>query len=121
MLLGRKNPIIAVDFDDTIAVNKYPEIGEEMPGAIEGLLELQSYGCHIIIWTCRHGENQQAALDWLAERNFFPDTINDHVSHDMIPGQEMKRKVYANLYLDDKSFPPFPGWPEFMKWVRENV
>ena len=120
MLLGRENPIIAVDFDDTIAVNAYPEVGREMPGAIAALKEMQALGCRIIIWTCRHDKSEQAALDWLKERGFTPDAINDHIYPVQIQGQEFKRKVFANLYLDDKSFPAFPGWSAVMEWFREN-
>ena len=114
-------PIIAVDFDGTIAENDYPNVGEELPGAIEGLKELQEAGCQLILWTCRHADNLEVAVDWLAERGVTMDAVNDHSRHDLIPGQSDKRKVYANLYLDDKSFPAFPGWPVFMEWFRKQA
>jgi len=81
---------------------------------------VQAAGCFIIIWTCCHRFNLQAAVEWLEERGFVPNAVNDHAP-DIIPEQEQKRKVFANLYLDDKSFPPFPGWAEFMQWFREEM
>lgn len=120
--IERRYPIIAVDFDDTVATNSsWQVIGEPMEGAIEALKELQAAGCKIIIWTCRpEGGPQEVALEWLEAQGFTPDAINDHAEPIFLPDQKKMRKVFANLYLDDRSFPPFPGWAEFMKWFREN-
>lgn len=44
--------IIAVDFDGTLAVHKYPDIGDEVDGAIEACLNLQE-SCKLILYTMR--------------------------------------------------------------------
>ncbi len=120
-IVYRENPIIAVDFDDTITTDStWDTIGRELPGALDGLNEMQELGCRIIIWTCRHSDAQDVALSWLKTNGFAPDAINDHVLPMILPGQRHMRKVFANLYLDDRTFPPFPGWPAFIEWFREN-
>ena len=40
---------IAVDFDGTIVEHKYPEIGREIPGAIETLKRLAADGDKLIL------------------------------------------------------------------------
>lgn len=42
--------IIAVDFDGTIVEHKYPEIGRELPFAIETLKKLQQERHRLILW-----------------------------------------------------------------------
>ena len=48
--------VIAVDFDGTIVENKYPEIGQELPFAIETLKMLIKDRHRVVLWTCREGE-----------------------------------------------------------------
>ena len=43
--------IIAVDFDGTIVEHKYPEIGRELPFAIETLKKLQQERHRLILWS----------------------------------------------------------------------
>ena len=45
--------IIAVDFDGTIVEHKYPEIGRELPFAIETLKKLQQERHRLILWSVR--------------------------------------------------------------------
>ena len=108
----RLEPIIAVDFDGTIAENDYPNVGEALPGALEGLREMKAAGCKLILWTCRHGDNLQAAVDWLVERDAMVfDAINDHSSHDLIPDRS-KRGRYTQTYtLMTRAFLRFPDGP----------
>ena len=53
--------LIAVDFDGTVVEHAYPDIGEELPHAVEVLKELVEAGHQIILWTCR--ENHIADLE----------------------------------------------------------
>lgn len=110
--------ILAVDFDGTIAkkeysgiVDKLPKPEEEVEGALAALKELQEVYT-IILWTCRDGAELGDALAWLRDRGFTPDAVNKQA-----PGVDFTKspKVFADYYLDDKSFPPFPGWAEARK------
>lgn len=99
--------IFAVDFDGTIVEHKFPLIGQEFPEAIRVMKALQERGNKIIIWTCRSGKQLDEAVNWLIERGFCPDAVNMNVPeyyHLESP------KIYADFYLDDRSFPAFPGW-----------
>jgi hydroxymethylpyrimidine pyrophosphatase-like HAD family hydrolase len=97
--------IIAVDFDGTICEHKFPEIGEEFPKAIDWLKKWQIAGHKIIIWTCREKPYIQPMLDWLKERGFIPDAVNENIDKNLTYGQH---KVYADLYIDDRA--QLPDW-----------
>lgn len=62
--------IIAVDFDGTIVEHKYPEIGRELPFAIETLKKLQQERHRLILWSVREGKLLQrqwisaGSVDW---------------------------------------------------------
>ena len=47
---------IAVDFDGTIVEHRYPQIGEEIPFAIETLKMLIKDRHRLILWSVREGE-----------------------------------------------------------------
>jgi len=55
--------LIAVDFDGTIVENKYPEIGRELPFAVETLKMLQADRHRLVLWSCRQGRLLDDALD----------------------------------------------------------
>lgn len=60
--------IIAVDFDGTLSMGPYPEIGNPKPYAVEMMNKLKDDGHYIILWTCRRGERLEDALNWLLEQ-----------------------------------------------------
>lgn len=43
--------IIAVDFDGTLSMGPYPEIGNPKPYAVEMMNKLKDDGHYIILWT----------------------------------------------------------------------
>jgi hypothetical protein len=105
--------IIAVDFDGTIVKNDFPGIGDELPGAIQTLKDLQDADHKIILWTCRCGYELAGALDWLHFKGFVADAVNSNLgarSGFAVP------KIFADAYLDDSSIPSFTvlGW-EFVR------
>ena len=61
----KKSLLIAVDFDGTVVVDRYPAVGKPMPVAIETLKMLQADGHRIILWTYRHGKRLEEAVDFL--------------------------------------------------------
>lgn len=68
--------IIAVDFDGTLSMGPYPEIGNPKPYAVEMMNKLKDDGHYIILWTCRRGERLEDALNWLLEQGIPFDRIN---------------------------------------------
>lgn len=95
--------IIAVDFDGTIVEHAYPKLGAPVAGAIETLLKLQAAGHTLILWTYRHGMYLKAAVDYCREAGleFYAHNAN-HPDELYIEG-EMSRKVYADVYIDDRN------------------
>ena len=109
--------IFAIDFDGTIVEACYPEIGEELPDAIKTIKALHDEGHQILIWTCRTLSHKMAPglhemIAWLDERDCPYEAINCNIF-----GAEFfsMPKVYADVYIDDKSFPPFEGWDSVRK------
>jgi hypothetical protein len=107
--------IFAIDFDGTIVEHAFPAIGKEYEGAIRTMKLLQRDGHEIILWTCRDREHGLGeALDFLKDRGFVPDAVNSNAPS----AQFGDPKVYADVYVDDRSFPPFDptqGWEVLAK------
>ena len=57
--------IISIDYDDTIVYADYPNIGTIKPHAREVINNLYNEGHFIIIWTCRSGEHEKMAAEYL--------------------------------------------------------
>lgn len=112
--------VIAVDFDGTISASRYPDVGEAMPGAIEGMQALKKLGCYLILWTCRTGKPLEDALIWLNSVGIEVDRVNTQE-----PGRLLQygytRKVDADLYVDDKVVGGFPGWKAVEEYIESLI
>jgi hydroxymethylpyrimidine pyrophosphatase-like HAD family hydrolase len=110
---------IAVDFDGTIVEHIYPKIGKPMPFAFETLKELKLRGHEIILWTYRAGNELDEAvqfckkngLEFYAINQSYPDEIFD---------QTISRKIYADIYIDDRNIGGFPGWSYIWKLLNND-
>lgn len=103
----RGEKIVAVDFDDTLfrrGSNGYPEIGAPIEKTINYVKELQASGWKTILWTCRSGEELKSAIEACVEHDLFFDRFNDNLHIE--DNQLLSRKIYASLYIDDKSINP---------------
>ncbi len=94
--------IIAVDFDGTLCLDTYPEIGEARVKVVEWVKEQQKLGYKIILWTCREGHLLERAVKWAGERGIVFDAVNENIPElkYMYVGQH---KIVADMYLDDKA------------------
>ena len=95
--------IIAVDFDGTLCTNKFPYIGEELPGIIEDLKNLRQMGNKLILWTCRRDELLQVAIEWCSKRGLEFDAVNDNIPENILEFGGNTKKVFAHYYLDDRN------------------
>ena len=104
--MKKRKFVIAVDFDGTICENKYPMIGKLKNGVREVINKLvDNDNCEIIIWTCREGKYLQDAIKFL-NNNFIPyHYINDNCNwaKETFSYNANCRKVFADLYIDDKA------------------
>lgn len=100
------NKIIAVDFDGTLCVQCWPEIGEPKDVLIKELIEEKKKGTRLILWTCRNGEQLNEAVEWCKARSLEFDAINENLPEliELYGGDT--RKINADIYLDDKAENP---------------
>lgn len=96
--------IIAVDFDGTLCENRYPEIGKENKDVIHYLILMKKLDSKLILWTCRVGERLKEAVSWCEERGLTFDAVNENLPEIIGAFGGDTRKIYADLYLDDRNF-----------------
>lgn len=101
--------IIAVDFDGTLCTDAWPNIGEPNTHLIQYLIDVRSHGTKIILWTCRSDEDLAKAVDWCAERGLIFDAVNENLPEAIECFGSDSRKVYADMYIDDKCSNPVRG------------
>lgn len=98
--------IVAVDFDGTLAVTKFPEIIKPIPRVIEYCKKLRKEDAILILWTCRKGKDLQDAVEWSKAQGVEFDYINENTRENIEKYGEDTRKIFAHEYLDDKAINP---------------
>ncbi len=111
--------IIAIDFDGTLHWGQYPNIGIIAQGAVENIMKLRRDGHYIIIWTCRTGDLLTEAINWLCEWGIPYNRINDNHPSNKVEFGGNTRKIYADVYIDDKQIGELPSWDEIYEYVRQ--
>ena len=95
--------IIAVDFDGCLCDGKWPDIGAPRQDVINELIREQADGAKLILWSCREGQQLQAAVMWCLNHGLKFDAINDNLEENKAFFGNNSRKIYASEYWDDKS------------------
>ena len=98
--------IIAIDFDGTLCTENFPKIGEPIPHMIELVKQLKTQGYKLILWTCREGFVLDEAVAWCREKGLEFDAINDNIPEIKKEWKANVRKVFCDLYIDDKCINP---------------
>lgn len=101
---------VGVDMDDSIAYKIWPEegIGEEIPGAIQSLQELQNAGWKICIFSARPWADYVAVELWFKDHNFTPDKI-------------ILGKPLFKLMIDDSAFHFTGNWQNDLPKIKEAL
>lgn len=98
--------IIAVDFDGTLVEDKWPEIGKPNKEVFEFLKYLQKeHNIKLILWTSRTDRHLINAIEFCKAQGMEFDAINENLPEVKAFTGRDTRKVYADIYLDDKSIP----------------
>lgn len=98
------NKIIAVDFDGTLFTDEYPNVGEPIMTAINWCKHQKLLGNTLILWTCRSGRELDMAIEVCRDYDLHFDYVNCNTIENIIKyGKRDTRKIYADIYLDDKS------------------
>ena len=114
--------IIAIDFDNTIVEEKYPEIGELRKYAGYYINKLYEDGYKILINTCRAEEYQDHAETFLREKGIKFHQINNNLPESIAFYKQDCRKLSAHLYIDDRCLMGLPEtWGEIYKMVKEKA
>ena len=115
-----KDPlIIAIDFDGTIVEDAYPKVGSPKIFAFETLKELQKDGHRLILWTYRHGERLQEAVDFCEENGIHFYSVNKNYPEEKFQGK-VSRKINADFFIDDRNIGGMLGWGEIYKIIKNN-
>jgi len=109
-MIPQESMIIAVDFDGTIAEDRYPGIGKPMPFAFETLKMLQGDGHRLILWTYRTGKKLNEAVEFCREHGIEFYAVNKGFPEEDMQHPDTGRKIHADLFIDDRNFGGFPGW-----------
>ena len=113
--------LIAVDFDGTIVEHKYPKIGREIPFATETLKRLIQDGHRLILWTIRHGQSLQEAVDWCKERGVEFWSVNSDFAEQDVQNEERSPKVKCDMYIDDRNVGGLPDWGTIYDMITNNL
>lgn len=100
------NKIIAVDFDKTLSMVRYPEVGEPNTRLFKYLIEEQKKGAKIILNSCRTGDVLKKAVIFCNDNGLIFDAINDNVDTMIETYGNNPRKISADMYIDDKAYKP---------------
>lgn len=109
---------IGLDFDGTVVMHNYPDIGPEIPYAVDIIKEYSDkYNVVWILNTMRTGPLLEDAVNWFMERGIELYGINHNPKQDE---WDSSTKAYAQFYIDDsnvgcpliasKDYRPYVNW-----------
>jgi len=111
---------IAVDFDSTLAVEKWPEVGNWLPGALDALRALSKAFDEVVIFSCRvagFDRDEETPRDNMDQIR----AINNMLWTAGIPGNvyvwNRPWKPQALFYVDDKAIEFKGSWEEVLARV----
>ena len=115
--------IIAVDFDGTLCANDWPRIGAPRTAVLAYLRLRKEQGDQLILWTNRRGERLSQAVEWCKDHGIEFDAVNENLPEIVEKFGGDCRKVYADVYLDDKAMKPEEAerLGRFRRTVRRGV
>jgi len=118
-MIAQDKLIIAVDFDGTIVEDAYPRIGDPMIFAFDTLLKLQERGHRLILWTYRHGERLDEAVEFCKKKGVEFYAVNQSFPEEHFAG-EASRKIHADFFIDDRNIGGFLGWGEIYQLLTNK-
>ena len=118
---------IAVDFDGTLCVDKFPDTGEPKPLVIGYIKRHAARGTKIILYTCRENGNRpllDEAVAFCVAHDIPLYAVNENPDNQYpeLYGTGTGRKVYADLYIDDKAInaEEIEEYMGLVKYLMEN-
>ncbi len=96
--------IYAVDFDGTLSMGEWPEVGPANNGLIDYLITRQREGDKLILWTCRAGEPLDRAVEFCKDHGLHFDAVNDNLPETIEKYGSNSRKITCDVYIDDRAY-----------------
>jgi len=112
--------VIAVDFDGTIVEHKYPKIGKTQLFAFETLKELQKQKHKLILWTYRAGKELEEAVEFCKQNGIEFYAVNSNYPNEKFEEAKISRKIYADIYIDDRNVGGFLGWSKIWELLNNS-
>lgn len=110
---------LAVDFDGTIVENRFPDIGKPILFAFESLKKLQDEGHRLILWTYRHGEHLDEAVDFCEKNGLKFYAVNKSYPEEEFD-DTISRKILADIFIDDRNLGGLKGWGEIYQMLSNE-
>ena len=111
--------IVAIDFDGTLVEDRFPKIGNPIWSAFDLCKSLKKSGVKLILWTSRDNDssdrNLDTAVQFCAQQGLTFDAVNSNIPEVINLFHNDTRKVYADIYIDDKSVTP---WQSPAYWCK---
>ena len=112
---------IAIDFDGTIVEHRYPQIGPEIPFAIDTLKMLMQERHRLILWTVREGRLLEEAVEWCRRRGVEFYAVNQDYPEEEKADKGFSRTLKADLFIDDRNLGGLPDWGDIYRMIREKL
>lgn len=116
--------ILVIDFDGTIVtgsakLNDWDIIHFLKPNAKEVINQLYDEGHRIIINTCRFGRGEGECQEFLDREEIKYHYINANLPEIVAPYKGDCRKIYGDIYIDDKNLGGIPNdWLEIYDIIK---
>lgn len=113
--------IIAIDFDGTVTTkdSEARNVFEFRSNALKVIKQLKLDGHELILHTCRTKKSFKEAIQVLNENNVYFDKYNENLDYINKKWGSDSRKVYADLYIDDRGIGGLPSWNEIYKLINK--
>ena len=90
----------------------YPKIGKIRKRTVNYIKYMKEEGCKLILWTCRSDKQLDEALEFCKDAGIEFDAVNDNLPEVKELYGNNSRKIYADVYIDDRSFTPVEVFEE---------
>lgn len=116
---------ICIDIDGTLVENKWPLLGDWMPGAVEAVQTFHKAGCKVIVFSARlnpfdpwTGAQRDPTLVWQAKQE-VRQKLDDAGLH-YVDIYDIEGKPGASVYIDDRA-ERYHGGTRSWKKLTEKV
>ena len=111
---------IAIDFDGTIVEHRYPEIGPEIPFAIDTLKMLINDRHRLILWSVREGVLLEEAVEYCRKRGVEFYAVNKDYPEEKTTDRNFSRKLKVDMFIADRNLGGIPDWGTIYRMIKEK-